>query len=106
MIVDLEEQGQVILPRNDWGNVTHGWACTCHKLQGSQSNYVIVCVDTSAYVLLMREWLYTAITRAKKYCVLVGQPKAINSACRTSNIKVKQTWLRGELNHLYLKRFE
>ena len=106
MIVDLEEQGQVILPRADWGSVTHGWACTCHKLQGSQSDFVIVCLDTSAYVLLMREWLYTALTRAKKYCVLVGQPKAINSACRTSNIKVKQTWLRGDLHQLYLKQFE
>lgn len=106
MIIDLEEQGQVILPREDWSSVTHGWACTCHKLQGSQSGYVIVCLDTSAYVLLMREWLYTAITRAKKYCVLVGQPKAINSACRTSNIKIKQTWLRGDLHQLYLDQFK
>ena len=106
MIVDLEDQGQIILHKSEWNNITHGWACTCHKLQGSQSDYVIVCVDTSAYVLLMREWLYTAITRAKKYCVVVGQPKAINSACRTSNIKVKQTWLRGELKQLYLQRFE
>lgn len=106
MIVDLEEQGQIVLPRDEWGSVTHGWACTCHKLQGSQSDFVIVCLDTSAYVLLMREWLYTAMTRAKKYCILVGQPKAINSACRTSNIRVKQTWLRGDLHQLYLNQFE
>ena len=52
--------------------------------------------------LLMREWLYTALTRAKKYCILVGQPSAINTACRTSNIKIKQTWLRDELQKLYL----
>lgn len=106
MIVDLEDQGQIIIGRDEWSGVTHGWACTSHKMQGSQSDYVIVCMDTSAYVLLIREWLYTAITRAKKYCVLVGQPKAINSACRTSNIKVKQTWLRGDLQHLYLQQFE
>ena len=106
MIINLEEQGQIVLPRDEWGSVTHGWACTCHKLQGSQSDFVIVCLDTSAYVLLMREWLYTALTRAKKYCILVGQPKAINSACRTSNIRVKQTWLRGDLHQLYLKQFE
>ncbi len=106
MIIDLEFVGQIILPRDEWINITHGWACTTHKFQGSQADYIIVCVDTSAYVLLTREWLYTSLTRAKKYCVLVGQPKAINSACRTSNIKIKQTWLRGELNQLYLQRFE
>ena len=106
MIVELEEQGKIIIPREDWGGITHGWACTCHKLQGSQSDYVITCLDYSAFVLLTREWLYTALTRAKKYCVLVGQPKAINSACRTSNIKVKQTWLRGDLHQLYLNQFE
>lgn len=74
--------------------------------QGSGFPYTIVCLDTSAYVLLTREWLYTAITRAKKYCVLAGQPKAINAACRTSNIKIKQTWLRGDLHQLYLEQFE
>ena len=45
------------------------------------------------------------MTRAKKYCILVGQPKAINSACRTSNIRVKQTWLRGDLHQLYLNQY-
>lgn len=106
MIVDIEDVGKVILSKDEWNNIVHGWACTCHKLQGSQSNYAIVCLDSSAYVLLMREWLYTAITRAKKYCVVVGQPKAINSACRTSNTKIKQTWLRGDLKDLYMKQFE
>ena len=105
MIVDLEDQGKIILPREEWNNVIHGWACTCHKLQGSQSDFAIVCLDNSAYVMLMREWLYTAITRAKKYCVVVGQPRAINSACHTSNIRIKQTWLRGDLHKKYLDRF-
>ncbi len=103
MIVQLDEQGEVLLPKEEWGNITHAWACTAHKLQGSQSPYVIVCVDYSSYTLLMREWLYTALTRSGKYCALIGQPKAINTACRTSNIKVKQTWLRGELNDLFVK---
>ena len=53
-----------------------------------------------------QRYLYTAITRAKKYCVLAGQPKAINAACRTSNIKIKQTWLRGDLHQLYLEQFK
>lgn len=102
MIIDLEEQGRIILDRGSWNTIIHGWACTCHKLQGSQSEYAIICLDNSAYTLLIREWLYTAITRAKKYCVLVGQPRAINSAIRSSNIKIKQTWLRKDLQDLFI----
>lgn len=106
MVLQIEGHNKIILPKEQWGTITHGWACTCHKLQGSQANYIIVCVDNSAYTLLIREWLYTALTRAKKYCVLVGQSSAINSACRTSNIKVKQTWLRGELQEMFMRENE
>ena len=103
MIIELDDQERIVLPKEQWNTIIHGWACTTHKMQGSQADYVIVCLDNSAYVLLMREWLYTALTRAKKYCILVGQPSAINTACRTSNIKIKQTWLRDELQKLYLE---
>lgn len=102
MIINLEDQGNIIIPRDDWGTVQHSWACTCHKCQGSQAPYVIVVLDKGAYTLLTREWLYTALTRAKKYCILVGQPEAINLACRTSNIKVKQTWLKDDLYEAFL----
>ena len=71
--------------------------------QGSQFKYIIIALDNSSYPLLMREWLYTALTRARKYCVLVGQPSAINMATRTSNIKVKQTWLKDELYKVVLE---
>lgn len=104
MIAEIEGAGEVFFKKEDWGDLTHGWACTCHRLQGSQANYVIVCVDSSAYVLLTREWLYTAITRAKRFCSLVGQPKAINAACHNSNVKVKQTWLKGDLRDLAIER--
>ena len=106
MIVRIDNVGDIILNQKEWGNITHGWACTTYKFQGSQCDYAIVCLDTSSYMMLTREWLYTAITRAKKYCILVGQPKAINTACRTSNIKIKHTWLRDELNKIYMEQFE
>lgn len=103
MIIELEEQGQVILPRDEWSNIQHSWACTCHKLQGSQAQYIIVVLDKGSFKLLTREWLYTALTRARRYCVLVGQPDAINMATRTSDIKVKQTWLKDDLYQAFLQ---
>jgi hypothetical protein len=59
--------------------------------QGSEWDNVIVGIDYSAFMLLTCEWLYTAITRAKKYCSLVGENKAIRYAVTKSNIKDKKT---------------
>ena len=102
MLISLNDGEEVIIPRDEWSNITHSWAATCHKLQGAQAPYVIVSIDNSAYPLLMREWLYTALTRARKYCVLIGQPNAINTATRVSNIKIKKTWLKEDLYELYM----
>ena len=103
MIIELNGSDKILIPRDEWGDITLAYACTCHKLQGSQARYVIVALDNSAYPLLMREWLYTAITRAREYCALIGQPTAINQATRVSNIKVKQTWIKDALYELYKK---
>lgn len=101
MIIELTGGDRVIIPRDEWGDISLAYACTCHKLQGAQAKYVIVVLDNSAYPLLMREWLYTAVTRARNYCALIGQPSAINQATRVSNIKTKQTWIKDDLYELY-----
>lgn len=101
MIIQLQDTSRIIIPRESWDNIGLSYAVTCHKCQGSQAPYVIVSVDYSGYSLLMREWLYTALTRAQKFCALVGQPKAINLATRVSNVKVKNTWLKDELYARY-----
>ena len=46
------------------------YAVTCHKAQGSEYGYVVV-IDESAYFEDGREWLYTAVTRAKERLVIV-----------------------------------
>lgn len=101
MIIQLQDTSNIIIPRESWDNIGLAYAVTCHKCQGSQAPYVIVSLDYSGYSLLMREWLYTALTRAQKFCALVGQPKAINLATRVSNVKVKNTWLKDELHECY-----
>lgn len=101
-IISIERQGMKILfrqgtiwyPSEKYIELELGYAITCHKCQGSGIPYVITLCDTSSYVLLSKEWLYTAITRAKKYHTLIGQPSAIRRACSTTGVKYKQTWLK------------
>ena len=97
MIINFPEQGDVMIGKDDWWNLSLAYAITVHKIQGSQAPYVIVGLDYSSYALLSRELVYTALTRAQKYCALVTQPKALNMAVKTSSIRLKQTWLKDDL---------
>ena len=101
IVVDFKQQGEIVIKKDYWGDVLLGYVVTTHSFQGSQSPYVVVGLDMSAYTLLSREMLYTQLTRAKKYCVLVGQINAIKKATSASKISIKQTWLKELLqNHL------
>lgn len=99
IIVDFKQQGEVVIPKAYWEDVLLGYVVTTHSFQGSQSPYVIVGLDMSAYMLLSREMLYTALTRSKKYCVLVGQINAVKKATSISRVSVKQTWLKELLQN-------
>lgn len=95
----------VVLPYPQWQNIDLGYAITTHKLQGSGVSHVIVVCDNSAYVLLSKEWLYTAITRAKKYCCLISERSAIKKCLETTRVSSKHTWL-AELLMAYAAKKE
>lgn len=87
-------QGEVLFTASMLEYLQLGYAITCHKLQGSGIPYVVVAVDPSAaYSILSKEWLYTAITRAKKHCYLIGPTSTIHFAVNTTRVQKKQTWL-------------
>jgi len=48
-----------------------------HKSQGSEFPAVVVPITTQHYMMLQRNLLYTAVTRARKLVVLVGSPRAV-----------------------------
>jgi exodeoxyribonuclease V alpha subunit len=77
----------------DWSEgdqLTHAFAITVHKSQGSEFPAVVLPVLTQHYIMLQRNLLYTAITRAKELCVLVGNKRAI--AIAVKNNQVAQRW--------------
>lgn len=79
--------------REQLSSVLLGYSLSVHKLQGSEYDYIIVALDNSHYILLDRCMLYTAITRAKKMCVLVSQPEAFKRAMKINKTNDRQTWL-------------
>lgn len=97
MVVDFVGVGTIIIPKGSWDSIELGYVSTAHKLQGSEFKTVIVGVDSSSYVLLSKEWLYTAITRAKKMCYLCGDNYAIRTSVSQSNLVRKLTHLKEML---------
>lgn len=95
--IDFIGIGEVIFTRSDCKNLELGYACTVHKLQGSGFCSTIVGLDNSSYIMNNSELLYTAITRAKKYCVLIANNYAVVKSIQTKEVKTKQTFLKDML---------
>lgn len=71
----------------------HAYAMTVHKAMGSEFDTVIVPILSAHTVLLHRNLLYTAITRAKRRVLLVGQKKSLYIAIHTNKIAKRNTLL-------------
>jgi exodeoxyribonuclease V alpha subunit len=63
--------------------LTHAYAISIHRSQGSEYPCVVVPLTTTAWLMLQRNLLYTAVTRAKRLVVLVGSRRALARAVRT-----------------------
>ncbi|MCP4202819.1 MAG: ATP-dependent RecD-like DNA helicase [bacterium] len=73
------------------------YACTVHKSQGSEYPCVVIPVHTQHFVMLQRNLIYTAVTRARKLVVLVGQMRALRIAVSTRKEEQRQTSLAAEI---------
>ena len=64
--------------------ISLAYACTVHKVQGSEFPAAVIVLHNAHFMLLNRALLYTALTRAKKLVVLVGDPQAMARASRNA----------------------
>jgi exodeoxyribonuclease V alpha subunit len=69
---------------DDLDAISLAYACTVHKVQGSEFPAAVIVLHNAHFMLLNRALLYTALTRAKKLVVLVGDPKAMARAARNA----------------------
>ncbi len=95
----VEEAGPLYVSYefHELDELTLAYATTIHKSQGSEYPAIIVPLVVQHRMLLQRNLLYTAITRAKRFCVLVGQPYALEMAVHNDRVALRNTGLAERL---------
>ena len=78
-------------------DLEHAYAITVHKSQGSEYPFVVMPVTDFPPMLMTRNLLYTAVTRAKTMAVLVGREDALSRMVENDRETVRYTGLRDML---------
>jgi exodeoxyribonuclease V alpha subunit len=81
----------------DSNDIIMAWASTVHKSQGCEFPVVIMVVPNGHRRMLTRNLFYTAVTRAKKVCIVLGNGGAIQHAVKTEDLNRRSTGLSGRL---------
>ncbi|MCK6525150.1 ATP-dependent RecD-like DNA helicase [Myxococcota bacterium] len=81
-------------------NLDHAWAISIHKSQGSEYPAAVLVLHTAHHVMLRRALLYTAMTRARRFCCLVAHPWAVHTAVTEVAGTERFTELSGRIRAL------
>ena len=96
--VSFENPERVVeLPLHE-NDLDLAYAITCHKFQGSEARIIVVPLHPSFGPLIMqRNWLYTAVSRAREVCVLVGHREEVPQIIRRNHQQRRFTRLQEML---------
>lgn len=89
----------VTYEKNELNELTLAYASSVHKSQGSEYKVIIIPLSTSHYIMLQRNLLYTAITRAKQKVIIIGSKKALMTAIQSNRTQKRYTLLAERLAH-------
>jgi exodeoxyribonuclease V alpha subunit len=89
-----EDGRRVSLPADALETLRLAYAATVHKAQGSQARAIVVPVFGGHQIMLTRNLVYTAVTRAQEVCVVVGERGALQIAVRRADARRRHTRLR------------
>ena len=93
MMIEFDDKKVAWYAFSDLDQLEHSYAITIHKAQGSEFDVVVLIIPQSSKMLLTRNLLYTAITRAKKLLVVIGNYNVINFMIKNNEIKKRNTGL-------------
>lgn len=82
----------------DFSHITHAYCVSIHKSQGSEYPLIILPVTFAYKRMLVKNLLYTAITRAKQKLVIIGDYNAFLYGINNTNYKIRKTTLKEKLS--------
>ena len=80
--------------------IEHAYAITVHKSQGSEFDVVILVAGQAAPMLLTRNLIYTAMTRAKKLLIIIGSKSVVDYMIQNNTTKHRNTGLKYKLEQI------
>lgn len=89
----------------DLGELSLAYATSVHKLQGTETDFVVMPLTMEHDGMLNRNLLFTAVSRARKYCALIGDPKALETAIKTTGVLDRNSNLKYRLKN-YIKPYK
>ena len=92
--INFDDGRVAVYTRSDISELTLAYAITIHKSQGSEFDYVVIPVIAGAPIILTKNLIYTAITRAKKMVVLVGTRQNLARMIHNTYTAKRYTMLR------------
>ena len=84
---------EVTYTSKDYNKFKHGFIISIHKSQGSEFELVVIPICNSYKRMLYRKLIYTAITRAKRKLIIIGDPQAFIYSINNSSEYVRRTAL-------------
>lgn len=91
---------QLVYDVGDLDELVLAYAVTIHKSQGSEYPVVITPLTMSHYVMLRRKLIYTAVTRASKLMILIGEKRALKKAIQDQDGRKRNTRLKERLREM------
>jgi len=93
VLLTCDDGRRLALPVAELDTMRLGHAVSVHKAQGSQAPAVVVVLHRGHHLMLTRNLVYTAITRAERVCVVVGEPAALHAALGRRDAHARHTRL-------------
>ena len=97
LAVKFDNERLIKYTSDEFSELVHAYAITVHKSQGCEFPAVILVMQSAHYMMLGRNLLYTAMTRAKELLIIVGSRKALEMAVANYRSEVRYTLLKKRL---------
>lgn len=98
--VRFDDEKYAMYENTDLDQLEHAYSITVHKSQGSEFDVVILIAAQTAPMLLTRNLIYTAMTRAKKLLIIIGPQSTVNYMIQNNTTRQRNTGLKFKLERI------